>query len=480
VLAWLVVALAVSNALWPWAGPLMARVQGTQRLEWFWAGEGVKLGVVALVALPPAMLAGQVFPRLLRQFDDAHDNSRTVGALCTANVVGCVAGALVTGFALIPAFGAERTLSWLALVTVAGWLTLVVRGARTGPVLLPGALGLILLVILPRWNQLQLTGGYGVYLSPQLARDATVAFFREDFSSGFVTVTEHSARDRAALVKTLRQNGKFDADDAGEMKAQIAFGLVAGLHAPQLKHALVIGCGSGQTASVIARLGFDHVDIAELSPAHLEAARAQFGHINAGVLDRPGVTVHLEDGRNHLLRTATRYDVIQIELTSVWFAGATNLYSREFYALARRRLAPGGVLVQWIQLHHLTPRELASILATAQAEFSHVSVWQADGQACLLASERAPTANAAAWEKWSRSPALLDERIATGVLTPEKFAATQLVPAARLRALLAGTPTTLNTDRNRWLEFQTPKYYLSRQDHRRKNLQWLGVRAQGN
>lgn len=478
VLGWLVVALTAGSALWPWVGRCLARVQAVQQFEWFWAGELLKFLAVAVVVLPSATLAGQVFPRLLRGFERSPEGSRAVGALCAANVLGCVAGALAAGFVFIPAFGAERTLLVLTLLVAAAWLGALLaaspRPSFSPSLLLPGIAGLALLLALPPWNRLQLTGGHGVYLRRQLAPDAQLAFFREDFSAGFVTVVTSRQPGRTAPVKTLLQNGKFDADDAGEMPAQIGFALVAALHSPAQERALVIGCGSGQTASVIARLGFAHVDIAELSPAHLAAARGEFGHINAGVLDRPNVAVHLEDGRNHLLRTRARYDVVQIELTSVWFAGATNLYSREFYALARERLTPGGVLVQWVQLHHLTPRELASILATAQTEFPFVSVWRAGGQACLLTSAQPPVFNQAIWEKWRWAPELFDERLITGLGAPAAFTATQLVPAAALPALLARTPTVLNTDRNRWLEFQTPRYALSRRDHRTENLRWLG------
>jgi len=474
VLGWLVVALAISNALWPWAGPLMARVATTQKIESFWAGELVKFGVIAFIALPSAALAGQVFPWLLRRTDAAGEPGRAVGALCAANVAGCIAGALAAGFGLIPAFGAERALQGLVLLAAAGWLALVLRAPLRLEALMPGLAGLVLLALLPRWDLLRLTSGHAVYLKESpLPADTRLAFFREDFATGFVTVTEHPQEHEPDPVRVLLQNGKFDADDAGQMRAQLGFGLVAALHAPATNRALVIGCGSGQTPSIIARLGFDHVDLAELSPAHLAAAREQFAHINAGVLDRPGVRVHVEDGRNHLLRTHERFDAIQIELTSVWFAGATNLYSREFYALARSRLAPGGVLVQWIQFHHLTPREIASILASAQAEFRFVSVWRVDSQACFLAADQPPTLNPAVWERWRNDPALAAERRITGPPILDEFRATELVSAARLPALLAATPTVLNTDRNRWLEFQTPKYALDRRDLPAVNLDWF-------
>ncbi|HVU25244.1 MAG TPA: fused MFS/spermidine synthase [Opitutus sp.] len=467
-LGWLVASLAASNALWPWAGRLTADLAAGLGVGAFWAGEALKAAVVALLVLPPATGLGRIFPLLLRA---TADDSAQVGRLSVANILGCVAGALVAGFALIPALGAERTLLVLTLLAAAAWLAS--RPGLSFARLAPVALGLLLLILLPRWNRLELTRGFGVYLDPHPLPAGTLSFFREDFRSGFVTVVETPSSDRPKPVKTLLQNGKFDADDANEMPAQLGFGLVAALHAPARDNALVIGCGSGQTAGLIARLGFARVDLAELSPAHLAAARAEFSSINARLLDRPNVTVHVEDGRNFLLRSPVRYDVIQIELTSVWFAGATNLYSREFYALARSRLAPGGVLVQWIQLHHLTPRELACVFATAQAEFPFVSVWRAGWQTCLLASMQPPALNPAVWDAWRHDSDLFDERVITGLITPEAFAATELLPAGKLRALLARTPAVINTDRNRWLEFQTPKYYLDRSDLRAANLRWL-------
>lgn len=473
VLAGLLVVLALSNAAWPWAGRLAMHFQNRLQLPWFWAGELLKFGVVALLVLPPATLLGHLFPLVLRQSEDSPQVGRATGWLCALNVVGCVTGALLTGFVFIPAWGSERTLLGLALSVALGATIIAVTTARRHRHLFAIGAGAALLVLLPRWNRLELTRGFGVYLTPQVPPNARLTFWREDFESGFITVTSTPSLERVAPVKTLWQNGKFDADDANEMPAQIGFGLVAGLHAPAQDHALVIGCGSGQTASIIARLGFRHVDLVELSPAHLAAARTEFAAINARVLDRPNVSVHVEDGRNFLLRSRQRYDAIQIELTSVWFAGATNLYSREFYALARTRLSAGGVLAQWIQLHHLTPRELASVFATARAVFPFVSLWRTGHQACLLASMVQPGLNASIWKKWRWSPELFDERVITGLGTPEQFAATELTTPRQLDALLAHMSPVINTDANRWLEFQTPKYYLNRSDLPAQNLAWL-------
>ncbi len=81
----------------------------------------------------------------------------------------------------------------------------------------------------------------------------------------------------------------------------------------------------------------------------------------------------LEDGRNSLLLHPRKYDLITIEISSVWFAGATNLFSREFYALVRSRLKPGGVFQQWLQLHHISRKEIETVLVSLRNELPKVS-----------------------------------------------------------------------------------------------------------
>jgi spermidine synthase len=468
-LAGLALTLGVTSAGWPWLGRALASANGLLSLEWFWAGELLKTAGVAVLVLPPAVLLGQIFPRVLR--DSGGDGAR-VGRLSFANVLGCVAGALAAGLVFIPQLGAERTLDGIAALAALGALAHWVRTpGRTRALALAGLASVFLL---PAWDRLELTRGFGVYLADGVPADARLVWFREDFSAGFVTVTARED-DAGRTVKTLLQNGKFDANDAGEVPAQVSFGLLAALHAPSTERALVIGAGSGQTAAIVAQLGFKHLDIAELSPAHIAAARTEFAHLHGGVFDRPDVAVHLEDGRNFLLRARDAYDVIQIEITSLWFAGATNLYSREFYALARARLAPGGALVQWIQLHHLAPREIATILATARAEFPSVAVWRAGPQACLIATDGPARLNLPVWQRWLNDPALAAARAAAGITSPETLAPAELLTAPRVDALLNRHRGAygLNTDRNRWIEFQSPKYYLSRFNHTAANLRWL-------
>jgi hypothetical protein len=98
------------------------------------------------------------------------------------------------------------------------------------------------------------------------------------------------------------------------------------------------------------------------------------------------VTLHVTDGRNLLLLGESRFDLISIEISSIWFAGAASLYNREFYRLAKQRLAADGVLQQWLQLHRLSPADILSVIATVRTEFRYVSLYVIGQQGILVAT----------------------------------------------------------------------------------------------
>src|SRR6185503_9777791 len=90
----------------------------------------------------------------------------------------------------------------------------------------------------------------------------------------------------------------------------------------------------------------------------------------------PRARLIVADARNFLLTTPNRYDVITSEPSNPWIGGVASLFSREFFALARQRLRPGGLMVQWVHGYGLAPEDLAMIVATFRSVFPATSVWQ--------------------------------------------------------------------------------------------------------
>jgi len=275
----------------------------------------------------------------------------------------------------------------------------------------------------------------------------------------------------------LLSNGKFEGTDDLEAQgfAQIAVSAIPSQFTRNFGRAVQIGLGTGQSAHAIASMGFERVDLAEYAPGIVHAASGWFKKINGNVLAEPNVRLHLEDGRNLLqLTPANSFDVISIELTSVWFAGATNLYSVEFYEMAKSRLTAGGALQQWVQFHHTRPRELGVQIATLRSVFPYVSVWSAGGQGMMVATthpQELTEARRAYLSLRLRSLSNIPES-KQAALEAQVFDSRVLGPADVDR-LLAQGPHGLNTDHNRWIEYATPRYNWTDDDGGAANLAWL-------
>jgi spermidine synthase len=250
------------------------------------------------------------------------------------------------------------------------------------------------------------------------------------------------------------------------MAAQYGFANIPVMFCPRVRdsdsRALVIGMGTGTTLGALAAFPFERVDVAELSPGIIEAARTFFGGINRHVLDDPRVSVLFEDGRNVLLVKPTTYDLISIELTSIWFAGAGNLYNREFYEIAKARLREGGVLQQWVQLHHTTRREIATTLATAREVFPHGILFVRGEQGILVLGEQELVADRVQLEELERVPGVqanlgegrLADAMADAVLADEtldRFVDDVAREEGSRREAL------ISTDDNLRLEYATPR-----------------------
>jgi spermidine synthase len=225
---------------------------------------------------------------------------------------------------------------------------------------------------------------------------------------------------------------------------------------------MVIGLGTGTSAGTLAAYDFQQIDVIELSPAIIETARTTFAGVNHHVLEDKRVRLFVEDGRNRLLVQPTRYDVITIEISSIWFAGAANLYSQQFYELAKKRLEPGGVLQQWVQLHHTNRRNVAAVLGTVRATFPHVLVAVVGHQGIIVASEKPLKVSHAHMAELEHigyvKDALGGHRLldyARGMLLDEQGIDAFLRDVADEHGV---APSRLvSTDENLFLEYATPK-----------------------
>jgi spermidine synthase len=465
--------IASTHGRWPEAPHEVALVGRVA--ETFADGEWARASVAARLLLAPTVVLGTVYPMLLRL--DAFPRSSSGGTaarMAAVNAIGCIAGAVLVGFVVIPALGSDRTLRALAALAIVAGTALVVAYVRVRARAVALALALACfgaLAILPAWDPLSITSGEHVYFRRTYVFPGTkLRFFHEDAAGGFTTVVENEVRKgtETARARYLLTNGKFQGDDSGEMAAQDGFALAPMQLVRRWDDALVIGLGTGRSAHTVRAMGFANVTIAEIAPGMIAAARGEFAHVNGRILERPNVRLAIEDGRNLLLLENRTYDLVTMEVSSIWFSNATNVYAREFYALAAARLRPGGVMQQWVQFHHVALEDLETMIATFRSVFPRVSLYVSGRQGVLVGTAGPQRIGAEYLDRLSTHVSDLGGGDAAS--RAATLAASRLLCPEDVDALVASRNPKINTDRNRHLEWQTPRYAFERLDRLEENI----------
>ena len=83
---------------------------------------------------------------------------------------------------------------------------------------------------------------------------------------------------------------------------------------PEARDALVIGLGGGATAGAVALHDGVDVDVVELAGSVVRGARQLDSSINYGLFSRPNVHLRVDDGRNYMLLTRRKYDVVTADV----------------------------------------------------------------------------------------------------------------------------------------------------------------------
>ncbi len=419
--------------------------------------EAVRAIVAAQLIVVPAAVLGTVYPLALRLGARTGSVGQAIGGLAAANTVGAIIGSLLTGYVLLPSIGSRGTILLVAGGSIALALLLAERRAKV-----LAAIAALIAIVLPKWNLASLASGANVYFGETPYYHSSIEWARESVTSGITSVVRHPKSQKV----TLLTNGKFQGNESGEVMAQRAYAQVPLLALQRFDRALLIGVGTGCSLGALASYPFEEIDAVELSSDILEAARLYFGGVNDRVLEgNPRVKIHVADGRNFLLLTTQKYDFVTMQLSSIWFAGAADLYNRDFYALMKPHLNAGAVVQQWVQLHHMTRRDLAVIAASMKAELPHVMLFFRGNQGLLLGSVEPFVFDSEQLARLNQSLAGLPTVSDLPGADLRTLAGDVLLDEAGVEALIAeeakrwGVPREKmpSTDDNLHLEFSTPR-----------------------
>src|SRR5262245_3553491 len=224
------------------------------------------------------------------------------------------------------------------------------------------------------------------------------------------------------------------------------------------KRALVIGLGGGNTVATLLRTPLAQVHVVELERGVDQAV----GLLPEGMpnpLDDPRVQLHVDDGRNYLLRRnaegAPGYDVISSQPSHPWRVGAANLFTEDFFRVARGALSEGGIFTAWLNGFRIDEDAFLAVVASFERVFPGALLVDVGRQAFLLVGARAPIE-------------LDGARFASRIAEPRLaalLAAQDIQGSAALLARIEGptrifaalAPAASNTDDNAFVETRTPR-----------------------
>jgi spermidine synthase len=150
-----------------------------------------------------------------------------------------------------------------------------------------------------------------------------------------------------------------------------------------------------------------------------------------------------------------KYDVITEEPMHPLLAGVVNLYTKEYYELAKKHLKEGGIMSQWIPLYNLSVEDVRMLAKTFRSAFPHVTVWIANTDIFMIGSmEEVPIDYERIRERLAdpRIRALLSE---VDLEEPAEFLSTFVMGDALFTEYTSGAPVI--TDDRPLIEFTGPR-----------------------
>lgn len=340
---------------------------------------------------PITLFLGAVFPTVVKACTtDLAKVGRSIGFLYSANTLGAIVGAFLAGFVCLPMFGAEKSLIFGAFVNaIVGlillWSAVPVSAQKRGAISLVSAAAMVALVCGSSvWDKNVMLNaqsarrglGLGAFTFKQVGsidewrkrmdEQSEVKFFADGACSN-VGVVYHPAN----RITSLMTNGHIDASDGTDTPVQALVSGFPMLLRPNAEDVAVIGWGCGQTTGVCTYFkDMKNLDAIELEPKVVEASKF-FHHINSAPEADPRVHIMYNDGRNYMLATDKKYDIIISEPSNPWQAGVCNLFTKEYFGICKERLKENGLLSVWIQTAEVPPADLSSILSALGSNFKH-------------------------------------------------------------------------------------------------------------
>jgi spermidine synthase len=282
---------------------------------------GSLVGVLFLIAIP-VILLGACSPWAIRlAVPDVEHSGRTAGRLYAVSTVGSLLGTMIAALVTIPFIGTQRTFLVFAvalgLVAAAGlgWRYLALPAVLAGVIAIP--IGTV-----------KATEGERVLFEGE-SEEQYIRVIEEDDGDRLLELNEGQA------VHSMYRPGTYLTQDVWDGYLVLPF---AGRSDPPERIAIL-----GNAAGTTARAYGHYFPETEVDGVEIDSKLTELGERYFD-LDNPRLDVFHEDARPWLDDAEGDYDVIMVDAYRQPYI-PFYLATKEFFELARDRLAPGGVVI---------------------------------------------------------------------------------------------------------------------------------------
>jgi spermidine synthase len=319
------------------------------------------------ILLFPVTFFGMYSPFAIRLILRSARNSGMVsGTVYGVSTFGSIVGTLGTTFFLIPTIGTRAITLWLGAAGVTCGLILLALGrAERKAAAATAALLIALVAVCAPASAKDDLIDRSVLAELLKRKDGRLAHIESEYNDIYIT------KRRNQLIMTFQLKGwdytesvanLEDPDDLPLPYAQVMTAASL-LYPTELKRILMIGLGGGSISTYYGRAMPDvHIDTVELDQRVIDVAKQYFA-----LRETPRVRYIAGDGRVFLNRSKDRYDLILLDAYRGGYV-PFHLLTREFYALVKNRLTPGGAVAfnvhDGTKLYHSTVKTLSEVFPT--------------------------------------------------------------------------------------------------------------------
>ncbi|MHC4133032.1 MAG: fused MFS/spermidine synthase [Planctomycetota bacterium] len=320
----------------------------------------MRLWTFVVILLVPAILSGISFPLAIRMVvGEPKFAGIGVGRMTALNTFGGILGSLVMGFIALPMMGIQISIVISTGISLFIGLCALVLLERNVKIFVRTTLITISLAV---WV------GMGFFSGTKLPEDF-LGFRYEliDFKEGI--------NNNLSVVRNMGSvQLHIDRLWQGERKKNHQ---IMAAHVPMILHnepkdVLVIGLGVGQTASRFLMYDIERLVCVDIEDELVELVRR---HFDSDWLDDERCEVIIEDGRNYLMHTPRKYDVISLEVGQVFRPGLSSFYTVDFYERTRAKLKDGGIVCQFAPIDFFGVEDYKTLIRSFIEVFPSSILW---------------------------------------------------------------------------------------------------------